>query len=93
VRGLRLNQCGVYRSQNIVRPLESVVIPKPQHSETKRSKLFGSGCVIPGPIEMLAAIQFDDQATLNTNEIHNVADNLMLAPKLETKLRAAQPRP
>ena len=64
------------------RPLKYIIVPIAQYSETLTSKAivtyFARCC-----IEMLSAINLDDDFSLKANKVQNEALNRRLAPKLE----------
>jgi len=67
--------------KHLRRPVKDIVVPEAQH--TKARILKGSiANAISRRIQMLAAVEFDNQPTLHTDEIKNVIAERVLATKL-----------
>ncbi|MES2405488.1 MAG: hypothetical protein V4567_14305, partial [Pseudomonadota bacterium] len=79
--------------KNIISSPKDLVVPESKHPKSRRLERRGAAFVISALIEMLAAIEFDDQAVLQTNEIENVARHPVLAAKLHAELCIAQVMP
>jgi hypothetical protein len=64
------------------RVLENLAIPEPQDREAARDQPSVSGLVVIA-LGMLAAINFNDQFVLETDEIDNVAAQQLLTAEFE----------
>ena len=60
-----------------------ITIPEPQDTVTCRSEETVSPIVIRAALEMLAAVQFDDDPAIEGGKVADVEANLMLTTKLE----------
>ena len=58
-----------------------IAVPEAQDSKVLRFQKLGALVIVNGPLDMLAAVQFDDQPALETREIGNVWTNWNLASK------------
>jgi hypothetical protein len=71
-----------------------VVVPKPKNTEPRRPQKAIAAIVVRHSIDMLASVQFDDDGSLDADEVTNVETDLMLPTKLEpAQLAAAQTTP
>ncbi len=70
------------------------VIPKSQHLETLRTKPVGAATILLGLPSMLTAVDFDDEAALQADEIGDVRAERDLAAKFAAgELALAKERP
>ena len=60
-----------------------IVIPEPQHAITVGLDPARARSIPCSPLDVLAAIGFDDQSCLDTREIRDEAGDRILAAKLE----------
>ncbi len=87
-------QCCVDRFDNAVGTGQDITIPESQDPETVSPKHFISMTVLRRLIEMLTAIQFDDNPCFKANEVADVDPEGMLPPELEPiQLSPAQATP
>ena len=84
----------VDRFDDIVGTEQDVVIPEPQRAKATGSQRRISMPVMPRLIEMLTAIQLDDDPRLDADEIADIDADGMFPPELEaSQLAAAQAAP
>jgi hypothetical protein len=67
--------------QNIVRPLQDIAVPEPQHPETRARQMTRAFEIGEQVVRVLAAVEFNDDPRAQTNEIHDVAPQWHLAPE------------
>jgi hypothetical protein len=75
-------------SQCIIDPKQYIIVPKTKHAITLLAETVGTGVVIGLLIDVLAAVQFDDQASLQTDEVRIETINLMLAAEFKAEQTA-----
>ena len=79
---------------HIVNPQQHIIIPVAQHLVTQRFKHRSPPRIVHRPIQMLAAIDLDDQLRLRADEVGDVAGDRHLAPEAEAvELARAQALP
>ena len=61
-----------YGLHHIIRALQDIVIPESQYLVTSRPEIIGPLGVIPGLLQMLAAINFDHEFTVQADEIRDI---------------------
>jgi hypothetical protein len=76
-------QRGFDRGPNAIEILQHVVIPETKHVETLTLQVRGSGRVALN--RMLAAINFDNQASLGTQKVNDISIDLHLATESKTR--------
>jgi hypothetical protein len=67
-------------SHNALGPREYIIIPEPQHSISFALKPTIAGAV-RGALQMLAAVNLDDEHRLHASEVDNVRSDRNLATK------------
>lgn len=67
-----------------------LMIPETDDPVTQRSKIFSSFGVIRFLLQVLAAVQFDDEFPLNAAEIGDILANGMLPSKIYAQLVSAK---
>ena len=83
---LGICQCFVNRLQMVIHLALNLLIPESNYSITLLSEIRRS-CRVPPflcLLGMLAAVEFDNEAPLDTTKVGKVSTNPMLAAKLET---------
>jgi hypothetical protein len=64
---------------------EKLIIPDTYYAESERLQFFFACSIIGCLFRVLAAVEFDDQLSLQTDEIHDVTAQGVLAAKFETR--------
>ena len=93
VRGCGFGQRDDDGFHYVVGSLQRIVVPDAQYAKPQRFERMRAFRVTRVLIEMLAAIEFDDQTMLDADEIHDITVDGMLATKLRAELAGAQARP
>ena len=70
------------RIEDLLRPFQSIVVPESEDAKACRSQERITTVVIGLTIDMLAAVQLDDQGGFNAGKIANVETYAMLPPEL-----------
>jgi hypothetical protein len=78
VRGKRICKRSVNRCKHVVRALQNIVVPKSQDTEAQRLELLRPQRVISRSIEVLTAVDFQNQPLLKAYEVSDVTGDLML---------------
>lgn len=91
--GASRTKCIVDDCEHLVRAHQHIIVPEPQHLIAKLMQPLRP-CNVTRGIEVLTAIDFDDQLGFETGEIHDVRTDRKLTPKPKTsKLPAPQMMP
>lgn len=86
-------ECFVDNCKHVVRAHQHIVIPEPQHLKAMFMQPLRARNVARG-VEVLTAIDFDDQLGFEAGEIHDVRTNRKLTSKpVAKKLSAPQMMP
>jgi hypothetical protein len=64
--------------------LQDLVVPEAQDAVAARIQQFGARIVKFSHRRMLPAVNLDDELFLQTNKIHDIRRNRILAPELES---------
>jgi hypothetical protein len=71
-------------SQNVVQPLLHFVVPESQYANSALCEHDTTRCVEFDSVSMLTAIELDNEAGPNTDEVDNIAVDRNLPAKLES---------
>ena len=85
---MRGYQRGSDHRQRIIDPKQHIIVPKANHAISQLLETARTGFVVGLLIEMLAAIQFDDETRLQTNEIGIETIDPMLAAEFAAEQAA-----
>ena len=85
---MRSKQRSSDHSQGIIDPKQHIIVPKTKHAITLLADVAGAGVVIRLLIEMLTAVQFDDQPGLQTDEVRIETINPMLTAEFKAQQAA-----
>ena len=73
---------------------QHIIVPEPQHRESQRFQPRGARIIPRDGVQVLRAIDFDDQLPLEAHEIDDVIPDRLLAPEFQaTESRGAQMPP
>ena len=87
-------KCLEDRVDDVLRPSQHIAVPEPQDPEAMAPQACVSMQVLRSPIEVLAAIQFDDHSGFKANEVADIDVDRMLPPeRVAVQLPTAQPTP
>ena len=79
---LILGKCFFYRVEDTRNIFLHLIVPETNHLVSLRFQILGSHYIIFGLFQMSTPIQFDDQFSLDGNEIDNKFSDGMLAAKI-----------
>ena len=82
---MRDQQRGSNHSQRIIDPKQYIIVPKTNHAITQLVKTPGAGVIVRLLIEMLTAVQFDNETGLQADEVCIEIIDVMLAAKFTAK--------
>jgi hypothetical protein len=68
--------------ENRIDVIEHILVPESNNSEPKALKILRPPIIVVVPFYMLSTVQLDDQAPLETAEIDDEREDLILAAKL-----------
>jgi hypothetical protein len=71
------------RFQNSIRIAQNIIIPESQYGKTLRFKPLGSDSILRHSLQMLSAIDFNNQMALEANKIDDIRTKRLLALELE----------
>ena len=76
--------------QYVVGSFQRIVVPEAQHAKAERFECVRAFRVMGVLIEMVAAVEFDDQTMLEADEVRDATVKRMLATELRAELIRAQ---
>jgi hypothetical protein len=79
---VRGGECGHDHRQDVVDPEQDVVVPEADHAESLRLQPARARIVVRRAIEMLAAVDFDDQPDFQTDEVRDESADGVLSSEL-----------
>jgi hypothetical protein len=86
--------CFKNRLDDILDVSVHVAVPETKHTKAGRPQEIVAALVVHQPVDMLAAVQFDDDSAVERNEVANIEPDLVLASEFESsQLASSQATP
>jgi hypothetical protein len=77
-------ELAVNHREHVLELRQDLIVPESHHLESLSHQEQGAFCVTRRLLDVLPTIELDDEPPLDANEIHDVAADGHLAPKLVT---------